>query len=145
MSETEIDAAREKAAGLRNMAGGVVGQFTPKEITIDISKDLNLGKYGDTAHGLGVFVPAGKFVYGAYIKAGNVGVTSSGAATVALKVGSTTVLGSTPVAKTYLEANEGVAELASSPAFIATKGELGLLVGTADVTAGKLTIGVIYG
>ena len=131
------------AEELRRISGGVVGQFTPKEVTIDIAKNPSLGETGD--NGLGLFVPAGKFIYGAYIKAGDVGVTSSGSATLALKVGSTTVYGSTPVAKSYLEANEGVAELASAPAFVADGGELQLTVATAAVTAGKLTIGVIYG
>ena len=131
------------AEELRRISGGVVGQFTPKEVTIDIAKNPSLGETGD--NGLGLFVPAGKFIYGAYIKAGDVGVTSSGSATLALKVGSTTVYGSTPVAKANLEAHEGVAELAAAPAFIADGGELQLTVATAAVTAGKLTIGVIYG
>ena len=132
------------AEELRRLSGGVVGQFTPKEITIDLAKDLTMGTTGD--HGLGFYIPKGKFVYGAYIKnVGNVDLTSSGSATVALKAGSTTIYGSTPVAKGDLQVNEGKAELNAAPVYLAADSEVKLTVATAAITAGKLTIGVIYG
>jgi len=132
------------AEELRRVSGGVIGQFTPKEITIDLAEHQELGTTGD--HNLGFYIPKGKFVYGAYVKnLGTVDLTSSGSATVALKAGSTTIYGSTPVAKGDLQANEGVAELHSTPIYLAADSEVKLTIATAAVTAGKLTIGVIYG
>jgi len=132
------------AEQLRKVSGGVIGHFTPKEIVIDIAENTAMGTAAD--HGLGMYIPKGKFVFGAYVRnIGSVDLTSSGSATVALKAGSTTIFGSTPVAKADLGANEGVAELKAAPVYIGADSEVKLTIGTAAVTAGKLAIGVIYG
>lgn len=124
------------AEELRKISGGVVGQFTPKETTVE-AKDLIVG-----ANTIGLKVPAGKFVFGAYIKNADDKLASGGAATVKVTVGSTDVISATGLSDLK---GKGVAALDASPDYAAAEREVKLTVATAAYTAGALTIGVIYG
>lgn len=124
------------AEELRKISGGVVGQFTPKETTVE-AKDLIVG-----ANTIGLKVPAGKFVFGAYIKNTDNKLASGGAATVKVTVGSTDVISATGLSDLK---GKGVAALDTSPDYAAAEREVKLTVATAAYTAGALTIGVIYG
>ena len=136
MSEAQIDAAREKAAELRNVAGGVVGQFTPKEIVVEAKVSTS------AAVTTTLKVPAGKFLYGAYIKNPDNDLTYGASATLKLTVGSTDVINATAASSLK---GSGVAVLDASPDYSATERAVKLTAGTADLTGGKLIIGVIYG
>lgn len=129
------------AEKLRKVRGGVIGCFTPKETVIDIAEDATLGAVGD--NGLGIKVPAGKFVYGAYVKNVADDLASGGAATLGVKVGSDAIVASTTALAIVKGA--GAAALAADPVFVAEDSEVMLTVATAALTAGKLTVGVIYG
>ena len=120
------------AEELRHVSGGVIGHFTPKERTFDVKENLENYKQGNNT--IGLRVPAGKFLVGAYIKnpkndlaGGNVGV----------KVGETVVVEASNVKGT------GSAYILQQPLYLATATEVELAV-TADLTAGNLTVGVIY-
>lgn len=124
------------AEELRRISGGVIGQFTPKETTVE-AKDLVVG-----ANTIGLKVPAGKFVFGAYIKNADDKLASGGEATVKVTVGSTDVISATGLSDLK---GKGVAALDSSPDYAASEREVKLTVATAAYTAGALTVGVIYG
>ena len=123
------------AEELRKISGGVVGQFTPKETTVE-AKDLIVG-----ANTIGLKVPAGKFVFGAYIKNADNKLASSGEATTKVTVGSTDVISAQGLSALK---GKGVATLDASPDYAATEREVTLTVAV-GYTAGALTIGVIYG
>ena len=129
------------AEDLRRVSGGVIGHFTPKEITVDISEKPELGKVGDNA--IGLKVPANRFVVGAYIKNVDGDLAGGSGATVAVKIGSssTTVTSATAFGTVK---GSGVAGIDATPDFNTTEVEVKLTVATANLTAGKLTIGVIY-
>lgn len=124
------------AEELRKVSGGVIGHFTPKEITVDAAK------LAVSANTIGLKVPANKFVYGAYIKNEADDLASGGAATVKVTVGSTDVISATGISDLK---GKGVAVLDASPDFAAAEREVKLTVATAAYTAGKLIVGVIYG
>ena len=124
------------AEELRKVSGGVIGHFTPKEITVDAAK------LAVSANNIGLKVPANKFVYGAYIKNEADDLASGGAATVKVTVGSTDVISATGISDLK---GKGVAALDTSPDFAAAEREVKLTVATAAYTAGKLIVGVIYG
>ncbi len=124
------------AEELRKVSGGVIGHFTPKEITVDAAK------LAVSANNIGLKVPANKFVYGAYIKNEADDLASGGAATVKVTVGSTDVISATGISDLK---GKGVAALDASPDFAAAEREVKLTVATAAYTAGKLIVGVIYG
>ena len=124
------------AEQLRKVSGGVIGHFTPKEIEVDAAK------LAVSANDIGFKVPAGKFVFGAYIKNEANDLASSGAATVKVTVGSTDIISATALADLK---GKGVAVLDASPDFAAVEREVKLTVATAAYTAGKLIVGVIYG
>ena len=124
------------AEELRKVSGGVIGHFTPKEITVDAAK------LAVSANTIGLKVPANKFVYGAYIKNEANDLASGGAATVKVTVGSTDVISATGISDLK---GKGVAVLDASPDFAAAEREVKLTVATAAYTAGKLIVGVIYG
>ena len=124
------------AEELRKVSGGVIGHFTPKEITVDAAK------LAVSANAIGLKVPANKFVYGAYIKNEADDLASSGAATVKVTVGSTDVISATGISDLK---GKGVAVLDASPDFAGAEREVTLTVATAAYTAGKLIVGVIYG
>ena len=124
------------AEELRKVSGGVIGHFTPKEITVDAAK------LAVSANNIGLKVPANKFVYGAYIKNEANDLASRGAATVKVTVGSTDVISATGISDLK---GKGVAVLDSSPDFASAEREVKLTVATAAYTAGKLIVGVIYG
>lgn len=125
---------------LRKVRGGVIGCLTPKEITIDVKEIPELGAVSDNA--VGIKVPAGKFVYAAYVKNLANDLTSGGAATVAVKIGTNAVLAATAINDVK---GKGKAAQAAAPTFVAADTDVKLTVATAALTAGKLTIGVIYG
>lgn len=124
------------AEELRKVSGGVIGHFTPKEITVDAEK-LAVG-----ANTIGLKVPAKKFVYGAYIKNDTDDLASGGAATIKVTVGATDVISATGVSDLK---GKGVAALDTSPDYALAEREVSVTVGTAAYTAGKLIVGVIYG
>lgn len=134
MEEADMDKARAKAAEQRNRDGGVVGNFTPKEITIEV-KDLT----AEADNAIELKVPAGKFVYGAYVK--NLANDLDGSGTLTVKVGSTKLLDA--VTAVNLK-GKGVAALKATPAFVAEKSSI-TLTPSAAYTAGKVTVGIIYG
>lgn len=125
---------------IRRVRGGVIGCFTPKEILIDIAEHPELGAVGD--NGLGLKVPAGKFIYGAYVKNLADDLASDGSATVSVKVGANGVTAATAFATVK---GSGVGALAAVPKINKDEVEVKLTVGTAALTAGKLAVGVIYG
>jgi hypothetical protein len=124
------------AEELRKVSGGVIGHFTPKEITVDAAK------LAVSANNIGLKVPANKFVYGAYIKNEADDLASAGAATIKVTVGSTDVISATGISDLK---GKGVAMLDATPDFSGSEREVKITVGTAVYTAGKVTIGVIYG
>ena len=120
------------AEELRKVSGGVIGHFTPKERQINVENYLDKTKAGDNV--IGLKVPAGRFVVGAYVKnpandlvGGNVGV----------KVGGTAVLAAGDVKGT------GLMAILEEPIFVAEATDATLTV-SADLTKGNLTVGVIY-
>ena len=126
--------------GLRKVRGGVIGCLTPKEIIIDVKEKPELGTVSDNV--VGIKVPAGKFVYAAYVKNLANDLASGGAATVAVKVGANAVLAATNIADIK---GKGKAAQAAAPDFATAEREVKLTVATATYTAGKLVVGVIYG
>ena len=124
------------AEELRKVSGGVIGHFTPKELTVDAEK-LAVG-----ANTIGLKVPAKKFVYGAYIKNDTDDLASGGAATIKVTVGSVDLISATGLSDLK---GKGVAALDASPDYAAAEREVSVTVGTAAYTAGKLIVGVIYG
>ena len=125
---------------LRRVRGGVIGCLTPKEIVIDAKERPELGAVSDNA--VGIKVPAGNFAYAAYVKNLANDLTSGGAATVAVKVGTNAVLAATAINDIK---GKGKAAQAAAPTFVAADADVKLTVATAALTAGKLAIGVIYG
>lgn len=127
------------AKGLTNVDGGVIGNFTPIETIVDVVAD-EVAAVG--THALGIKVPAGKFVYGVYVKNLANDLASGGSATVDVKVGNTSELGATAIATVK---GAGKAKIVEEPLFVATAQDVNLTVATAALTAGKLLVGVIYG
>ena len=127
------------AEDLRRVSGGVIGHFTPKEITVDISEKPELGKVGDNA--IGLKVPANRFVIGAYIKNVDGDLAGGSGATAKVTVGSNAVTSATAFDTIK---GSGVSAIKATPNFNTTEAEVKLTVATANLTAGKLTIGVIY-
>lgn len=125
---------------LRKVRGGVIGCLTPKEIIIDVAERPELGAVDDNK--VGIKVPAGKFVYAAYVKNLADDLASGGAATVAVKVGTNDVLAATAI--TAIK-GKGKAAQATTPTFVDADADVKLTVATAALTAGKLAVGVIYG
>lgn len=126
------------AEEIRRVSGGVIGHFTPKECVIDLSVDAVKGAVGSNI--IGIKVPAGKFVIGAYLK--NLDDKLAGAgATLGITVGSTAILSNAALADVK---GAGKAVIATAPSFIAAESDVKLVVGTAALTAGKLIVGVIY-
>ena len=128
------------AEELRRVRGGVIGTFTPKEILVDVAVDTTKGAVADNA--LGIKVPAGKFVYGAYIKNLANDLASTGEATLTVKVGEEAVLNGATLEEVK---GKGKAILVAEPVITEAEQEVKLTVATAELTAGKLAIGIIYG
>ena len=130
-----------KAQALRNVSGGVVGHMTPVEITIDLAKNPELGAIGDNP--LGVVIPAGKFVLGAYIKnlADDLSDGATGTGTLQVKVDEQGVTTATAISTLK---GSGVCAIVDEPYLTSKAMDIELTVATADVTAGKVTVGVIY-
>lgn len=124
--------------GLNNVNGGVIGNFTPITTTIDLAKKPELGAIG--AHDLGLKIPAGKFIVGAFIKNPKGDLAEvEGTLTV-------TVDGQNEVDATAASAlkGKGVAAISSEPYYLEEEANILLTVATAAITAGTITVGVIY-
>lgn len=124
--------------GLNNVNGGVIGNFTPITTTVDLAKKPELGEVG--AHDLGITIPAGKFIIGAFIKNPKGDLAEvEGTLTV-------TVDGQDEVTATAASAlkGKGVAAIASEPYYLEEEANILLTVATAAVTEGTITVGVIY-
>lgn len=128
------------AEQLRKVSGGVVGHLTPKECVIDLAAAPFNAATGSSL--IGLKVPAHKFVYGAYIKNDADDLASAGAATIKVTVGSTDVISAQGISDLK---GKGVAALDATPDYAAAEREVKVTIGTAVYTAGKVTIGVIYG
>ena len=128
------------AEQLRKVSGGVIGHFTPKECVINLAAAPFNSAVGSNL--IGLKVPANKFVYGAYIKNEADDLASAGAATVKVTVGSTDVISATGISDLK---GKGVAALDTTPDYAAAERDVKITVGTAVYTAGKVTVGVIYG
>ena len=126
------------AEELRKVSGGVVGHFTPKECVIDLAVDVSKGSVGSNL--IGMKVPANKFIIGAYLKNLDDALAGSGA-TLGVTVGSTAILSGAALADVK---GKGKAVIATAPSYFTAESEVKLVVGTAALTAGKLTVGVIY-
>lgn len=118
-----------------NQSGGTIGgKFTVLKTVVDCSDGLAAGDFVTD-----LVVPANSFILNAFI--GNVDddLASSGAATLNVKVGSTSIFATaeaiTGIKGTgVLEAEDGTITTADSP--------VALTVGTAALTAGTVTVGV---
>lgn len=128
------------AEQLRKVSGGVIGHFTPKECVINLAAAPFNAAVGTNL--IGLKVPANKFVYGAYIKNEADDLASAGAATVKVAVGSTDVISATGISDLK---GKGVAVLDATPDYAAAERDVKITIGTAVYTAGKVTVGVIYG
>lgn len=124
--------------GLTNVSGGVVGNLTPVTITVDLAKEPALGAVG--SHGLGFKIPAGKFILGAFIRnpKGDLAEVSGTLAVTIDSQGETTATSAAELK------GKGVAALAAEPYYLDEEAEVTLTVATAAVTAGTITVGVIY-
>ena len=120
----------------RNISGGVAGGFTPVKTTIDCAGIA----VGDTVTGLKI--PKGKFCVGVYFRNPKNDLTSSGSATLDIKLGSTGQL-SSAVAIASLK-NSGVYVPIASPALASAETDVKLTVAVAGLTAGTLEIGAVY-
>ena len=126
------------AEELRKVSGGVIGHFTPKECVIDLAVDATKGAIGSNI--IGLKVPANKFIIGAYLKNLDNALAGAGA-TLAVGVGSETILSAQALADVK---GKGKAVIATAPVYVTAESDVKLIVASANLTAGKLTIGVIY-
>ena len=126
------------AEDLRKVSGGVIGHFTPKECVIDLVADATKGATGSNL--IGMKIPANKFIIGAYLKNLDDALAGAGA-TMGVTVGSTAILSNASLSDVK---GKGKAVIATAPTYITAESDVKLIVGTANLTAGKLTIGVIY-
>lgn len=134
------------AEQLRKTAGGVVGAFTPKEVDCSLVS----ASTGDIS--IGLKVPAGKIIIGAYIKNLKDDIASAGSATAQIKIGSTSI--GSAIAKANLKGTCAYvpvttyvsADKDTQPSAIVTTAEteVKVTVGTAVFTAGECTVGVLY-
>lgn len=124
--------------GLNNVNGGVIGNFTPITTTIDLSKKPEIGKVG--THDLGLTIPAGKFIVGAFIRNPK-GDLAEVAGTLTV-----TVDGQNEVTATAASAlkGKGVAAIAAEPYCLEEDANIFLTVATSAITEGTITVGVIY-
>ena len=118
--------------------GGVIGCFTPVEVVVDI--DEKLGKVGN--HEVGIKVPANKFVYGVYIKNDKDDLAGDATAKIGVKVGATAELADLTVDGLK---GKGKAKLVQEALYVDAEADVYLTVATANLTAGKINVGVIYG
>ena len=126
------------AEELRKVSGGVIGHFTPKEMVIDLAVDAAKGAVGSNL--IGMKIPANKFIIGAYLKNLDDALAGSGA-TMGVTVGTDNILTGASLSDVK---GKGKAVIATAPVYETAEAEVKLMVGTAALTAGKLTIGVIY-
>ena len=125
---------------LRHIKGGVIGCFTPVEATLNFTETPELGEVGEVK--LGIKVPAGKFVYGVFARNANNDLEADGEATITVKVGETTELNALALAAVK---GTGKAKIVGEPLYVNKDTELLLDISVANLTKGKLSIGVLYG
>lgn len=121
------------AEELRKVSGGVIGHFTPKERQIEVKNYLDKTVVGDNE--IGLKVPAGRFVVGAYAKNP---LNDLVGGTVGVKVNGEEVLAAGTVKGT------GLMAILAEPIFVAEGAEATLTVAGSALTDGNLTVGVIY-
>ena len=105
-----------------------------KEIVVDVTG------FTQTDNAIGLTVPAGKFVTGAYISNPANDLAGTGA-TIAVKVGTTAVVSATAITSIK---NTGVGAIDASPDYSATARTVYLTVATANLTAGTCVVKVTY-
>ena len=142
------------AEDLRKVSGGVIGQFTPKEVLVDYTQ---LNSAADKS--INLFVPKGKLVIGGYIKTVETPDTEgSNSATLRIKVGDTAIgSGALTVVTSGTGANVGayqpvLTDLGTAPEadnipsaiYTTAETEVKLTVGSNGLTAGKFRVGVLY-
>lgn len=128
------------AEQMRKVSGGVIGHLTPKECVINLAESAFAAAVGSNL--IGLKVPAGKFIVGAYIKNLADDLASGGAATLGVTVGSDAIVSGTALATIK---GAGKMTIATDPVFTEAESDVKLVVGTAALTAGKIAVGVIYG
>lgn len=124
--------------GLNNVNGGVIGNFTPITTTVDLAKKPELGEVG--AHDLGITIPAGKFIVGAFIKNPK-GDLAEVAGTFTVTVDEQNEV---PATAASALKGKGIAAIASEPYYLEEEANIFLTVATSAVTEGTITVGVIY-
>lgn len=113
-------------------------QFVVEKI-IETVVDASAYAVGDNA--IGLSVPADKFVTGAFLSNPANDLAGGTDATVAVKVGSTTLISATALASVK---NLGVSAEDASPDYSASARSVYVTVGTANLTAGTLVVKVAY-
>lgn len=141
------------AEELRKVSGGVVGQFTPKEVEVDYTQLA--GSAG--AKSIGLKVPAGKLIIGGYIKNKADDYAGSGA-TLRLSIASYAGDEKFGAAAATVDAvkgkgvyqpvladpdNASTPDTTSAAIFTTAEADVQLTTGAAP-TAGKLIVGVLY-
>ena len=127
------------AEDLRKIQGGVIGNWTPKEIAIDLKGGASVGDLD-----LGLDVPKGKLIIGSYManEADDLANQGTVTATLQLKAGANS-LGASATNVSSLKGS-GVYNAQSSAIYTTAKTPIKLAVGDYPITAGKLRLGVIY-
>lgn len=127
------------AEQIRKISGGVIGHLTPKECVINLAESAYAAAIGSNL--IGLKVPAGKFIVGAYIKNLDNDLASDGSATLGVTVGSDAIVAGTALATIK---GAGKMTIATSPVFTEEESDVKLVVGTAALTDGTLSVGVLY-
>ena len=122
------------AENIRRIRGGV-GTYNTKCVG-KIDANLAVGEYD-----LGVTIPAGAIVIGAYIKNVDNDLAGGGSATLALNAGTNALVSGATVATLKGKAKGGAI---ANGVYVDVDTELKLAVGTANFTAGTLEAGILY-
>lgn len=123
-----------EAKEMRRIRGGV-GTYNTKCVG-KLDANLPVGDYN-----LGVTIPAGAIVIGAYIKNVENDLAGGGSATLALNAGTNALVSGATVATLKGKAKGGAIV---AGVYVDVDTELKLTVGTANFTAGTLEVGVLY-
>lgn len=122
------------AKEMRRIRGGV-GTYNTKCVG-KLDANLPVGDYP-----LGVTIPAGAIVIGAYIKNVENDLAGGGSATLALNAGTNALVSGATVATLKGKAKGGAI---ATGVYVDADTELKLVVGTAALTGGTLEVGVLY-
>ncbi len=122
------------AENMRRIRGGV-GTYNTKAVS-KIDANLAVGEYG-----LGVTIPAGSIVIGAYIKNVDNDLDGDATTTVGLKAGATALVTNAVVANLKGKALGGAI---ADGVFVAEDTDLTLSIAVKPATAGTLEAGILY-